>query len=292
MVTVGEYIKQVAGLFEEAELCYGHGTDNSLDEAFYLVYAGIGLDFSNSALSERELSEDEMALLEHMVQLRIEQREPVAYITGQAWFAGHRFHADRRALIPRSPFAELIMNRFEPLLSQAPRRILDLCTGGGCIGIAAALEFTEAEVVLTDISSDALDLAAMNIALHSLEKRVSRVRSDLFQQLQGEFDLIVCNPPYVSQAEIDDLPAEYAREPVLGLLSGDEGLQIPLRILREAGNFLTEDGLLVMEVGYSHDRLAQRLREVPLLWLEFEQGGEGVFAITTSQLQQYQNCFC
>ncbi len=292
MATVRDYIQQTAVRFDQAELCYGHGTDNSQDEAFYLVYAGIGLDFSNTALFDRELSEAEICMLEHKVLLRIDQREPVAYITGQAWFAGHRFHADRRALIPRSPFAELIMNRFEPLLSHTPYRILDLCTGGGCIGIAAALEFTEAEVVLADISSDALDLAAMNISLHGLDDRVARVRSDLFEALQGKFDLIVCNPPYVSQAEIDDLPAEFAREPVLGLLSGDEGLQIPLQILREASDYLTAEGLLVMEVGYSHERLAQRLREVPLLWLEFSQGGEGVFAITTSQLQHYRSCFC
>lgn len=289
---IGQYIQQTAARFEQADLFYGHGTDNSRDEAFYLVYASIGLDFSNTALFDRALSAAEISMLDQMVSQRIDQREPVAYITGQAWFAGHRFHADRRALIPRSPFAELIMNRFEPLLSQTPQRILDLCTGGGCIGIAAALEFTAADVVLADISSEALDLAAMNITLHGLDARVFCVRSDLFERLQGKFDLIVCNPPYVSQTEIDELPAEFAREPALGFLSGDEGLQIPLQILRDASDYLTEEGLLVMEVGYSHDRLTQRLSEVPLLWLEFEHGGEGVFAITTSQLRQYRSCFC
>lgn len=292
-MTVGEYIQQLAQLFEQAALCYGHGTDNAYDESVYLVYASLGLDFTDvDATAERKLSDDDFALLEHMVRRRIDQREPVAYITGQAWFAGHRFHADRRALIPRSPIAELIANRFEPLLPRTPGRILDLCTGGGCIGIAAALEFTEAEVVLADISAEALELATKNIELHEVQGRVTSVRSDLFSDLDGRFDLILCNPPYVSQAEIDELPTEYALEPVLGLFSEEEGLQIPLQILRQASSFLVEDGLLIMEVGYSQDLLAQRLPEVPLLWLEFENGGDGVFALTTSQLRQFQHCFC
>lgn len=292
-MTVGEYIQQLAQLFEQAALCYGHGTDNAYDESVYLVYASLGLDFTDvDATAERKLSDDDFALLEHMVRRRIDQREPVAYITGQAWFAGHRFHADRRALIPRSPIAELIANRFEPLLPRTPGRILDLCTGGGCIGIAAALEFTEAEVVLADISAEALELATKNIELHEVQGRVTSVRSDLFSDIDGRFDLILCNPPYVSQAEIDELPTEYALEPVLGLFSEEEGLQIPLQILRQASSFLVEDGLLIMEVGYSQDLLAQRLPEVPLLWLEFENGGDGVFALTTSQLRQFQHCFC
>lgn len=292
-MTVGEYIQQLAQLFEQAALCYGHGTDNAYDESVYLVYASLGLDFTDvDATAERKLSDDDFALLEHMVRRRIDQREPVAYITGQAWFAGHRFHADRRALIPRSPIAELIANRFEPLLPRTPGRILDLCTGGGCIGIAAALEFTEAEVVLADISAEALELATKNIELHEVQGRVTSVRSDLFSDLDGRFDLILCNPPYVSQAEIDELPTEYALEPVLGLFSEEEGLQIPLQILRQASSFLVDDGLLIMEVGYSQDLLAQRLPEVPLLWLEFENGGDGVFALTTSQLRQFQHCFC
>lgn len=289
---VVDYIEQLAGRFEQAGLCYGHGTDNPLDEAVYLVCASIGLDFQDSeAMCVRELDTVEYELLEQRARQRMDQREPVAYITGEAWFAGHRFLADRRALIPRSPIAELIGNRFEPLLQRSPARILDLCTGGGCIGIAAALEFPEAEVVLADISEEALQLAAANTELHQLRERVTSVRSDLFSELQGTFDLILCNPPYVAAAEIAELPAEYAQEPALGLLSEDEGLQIPLQILRQASGFLADDGLLIMEVGYSHSALAERLREVPLLWLQFEHGGEGVFAITTSQLRQYEDRF-
>lgn len=289
---VVDYIEQLAGRFEQAGLYYGHGTDNPLDEAVYLVCASIGLDFQDSAaMISRELDTVEYELLEQRARQRMDQREPVAYITGEAWFAGHRFLADRRALIPRSPIAELIANRFEPLLQRSPDRILDLCTGGGCIGMAAALEFPEAQVVLADISEDALQLAAANTELHQLQGRVTRVRSDLFSELEGTFDLILCNPPYVSAAEIAELPAEYAQEPALGLLSEDDGLQIPLQILRQASVFLADDGLLIMEVGYSHIALAERLHAVPLRWLQFEQGGEGVFAITTSQLRQYQDYF-
>lgn len=291
-MNVAHYIEQVAARFDQVALCYGHGTDNALDEAVYLVCASLELDFSDSELlHSRQLSSKEIEQLESSVHRRIVTREPVAYITGQAWFAGHRFHADRRALIPRSPIAELIQNQFEPLLRRSPARILDLCTGGGCIGIASALEFHDAEVVLADISAEALALAASNIELHKVSGRVTTVRSDLFDNLHDKFDLILCNPPYVSQAEVDSLPAEYALEPVLGLLSADEGLRIPLQILRQAPEYMPDDGLLIMEVGFSHAALAERLHDVPILWLEFEHGGEGVFALTTSQLRQYHRCF-
>jgi len=291
-MTVADYIEHVAERFHQAVLFFGHGTDNALDEAAYLICATLDLDFADAdLLVRRELSPEEFALLESRVRLRIEERVPVAYITGKAWFAGHRFHCDARALIPRSPVAELIQNRFESLLDQEPTRILDLCTGGGCIGIAAALEFARAHVVLADISTDALALATENIALHELQGRVTTVRSDLLGNVQGTFDLILCNPPYVSKEEVDELPPEYGQEPALGLLSDDAGLQIPLLILEQAAGFLGDDGLLIMEVGYSHELLAERLVHVPLLWLEFEFGGEGVFALTGRQLREYRGRF-
>ena len=291
-MTVADYIEHVAERFHQASLFFGHGTDNALDEAAYLVCATLDLDFADGdLLAQRELGPEEFTLLENRVRQRIEERLPVAYITGKAWFAGHRFHADARALIPRSPIAELIQNRFESLLSQEPARILDLCAGGGCIGIAAALTFEQAHVVLADISENALALASENIALHELQGRVTTVRSDLLENVQGTFDLILCNPPYVSQEEVDELPPEYGQEPALGLLSDAAGLQIPLRILEQAGDFLGDDGLLIMEVGYSHELLAERLAHVPLLWLEFEFGGDGVFALSGRQLREYRGSF-
>lgn len=290
-MNIAEYIDQVADQFQQASLYYGHGTDNAYDEALYLVCATLNLDFNPSLLQRRELGDDELQLLQKRVTRRIRDRQPVAYITGLAWFAGHCFNADARALVPRSPIAELIMQQFEPLLTREPERILDLCTGGGCIGIAAALAFPDSEVILADISRDALALADSNIRRHHVENRVSTVVSDVFDGVQGRFDLILSNPPYVSAEEVGSLPEEYRQEPELGLLSDDEGLAIPLAILRQAADFLSDDGLLIMEVGYSHELLAARLPDVPLLWLEFEHGGEGVFALTTSQLRQYHRFF-
>ena len=288
---IEESIQLIATRLDSAGLCYGHGTDNPLDEAFYLIYGLLGIDFADQPAAQRELSAREEAMLEAALLRRIDERVPTAYLVGRAWFAGHEFHCDERALVPRSPIAELINGDFSPLLQQPVSRVLDLCTGGGSIGIATALRWPDAQVDLVDISTDALDLARENIALHGLEERVRAVQSDLFANAPGSYDLIVANPPYVSIEEYDELPAEFAREPSLGLISADDGLAIPLQILRESVDHLSADGLLVMEVGYSHSQLSERLNQVPLLWLEFEQGGEGVLALTARQLQQYREQF-
>lgn len=287
-MTIKDYILEVAARFDAADLVFAHGTATALDDAVYLVYCLLGIDFS-TALDELQqpLSEAGREQLEAAVQRRIAQQVPVAYLVQRAWFAGYEFKCDERALIPRSPIGELIANDFQPLLPMPPDAVLDLCTGSGCIGIACARQFLQARVTLADISPDCLDLARENISRHGLDGRVETKESDLFAALDGCFDLIVSNPPYVSQSEIDALPAEFRYEPALGLLSADEGLAIPLAILRQAADFLTDTGLLVMEVGYCAERLQQRLSGVPLLWLEFEEGGEGVFAITRAQLQQY-----
>ena len=284
-----EYIKQVSEQFEQAELCFAHGTDNAVDESVYLIYGCLGIDFgSDPASVDRELTKEEIERLTELVRRRISDREPVAYILDEAWFCGLPFHADRRALIPRSPIAELIQNRFEGLLEEEPARILDLCTGGGCIGISAALEFKQAAVDLLDIDSDCLELAQKNINRHGTLGRTKTLCSDLFQEAEACYDLIVANPPYVSAAEVAELPEEFRHEPRLGLLSAEQGLDIPIRILQQAADYLTPNGCLVMEVGFSADRLSERLKRVPLLWLDFEYGGEGVTAITREQLQQYR----
>jgi ribosomal protein L3 glutamine methyltransferase len=230
-----------------------------------------------------------LQLLKSKVAQRIEKRTPVAFLVGEAWFAGHKFNCDARALIPRSPIAELITQKFQALIESPPRRILDLCCGGGCIGIACAHEFPDSQVDLVDLSEDCLALAADNVGLHKLAERVSCIRSDLFSGLDGTYDLIVSNPPYVSRQELQALPAEYRHEPQAGLLSHDDGLQIPLTLLQRAGDFLSSDGLLIMEVGYSAELLVHRLPDVPFLWLEFEHGGEGVFALQAAQLRQYSD---
>ena len=287
-----DYLAKVIAQFEAAELFYGHGTDNASDEAIYLVCASLEIDFTDThQLQTRVLIPGELKLLDTRVRQRIEERIPTAYLAGVAWFAGYPFYSDSRALIPRSPIAELIGNQFEPLLPATPTSILDLCCGGGCIGIAAALEFEQAQVALADVDADCLMLAGKNVELHGLAERVTTVRSDLFANITRRYDLILCNPPYVSASEYADLPLEYRHEPQAGLVSDDDGLALPLRILREAGKFLSTTGRLIMEVGYSHSALTQRLSDVPLLWLEFEQGGEGVFCISANELQQYRARF-
>src|SRR5690554_1077804 len=252
-----------------------------------LVLGALHLPYEmTDAYLDCRLEDHERELLGTLIERRVVDRVPTAYLLGEAWFCGLPFKVDERVLIPRSPIAELINNRFEPLLPAEPRRILDLCTGSGCIGIACAFAFEDARVDLSDISPGALQLARENVIRHGLQERVQVLESDLLLSVQGPYDLIVTNPPYVGRQEIDELPAEYHHEPELGLLSLDDGLDIPLRILREAAELLTEDGLLVLEVGYSREALAARLHGVPLLWLEFEQGGDGVYALTAQQLRQ------
>ena len=286
-----ETIQQFAARLDSVDLCYGHGTDNPLDEAFYLIYGLLGIDFADEQAAQNELKPEQEAMLEAALKRRIGERIPTAYLVGRAWFAGHEFYCDQRALVPRSPVAELINGEFEPLLHEPAGKILDLCTGGGSIGIATALIWPECEVDLADISGDALDLAKKNIALHGLGGRVRTIQSDLFGDIDSRYDLIVANPPYVPVQKYDELPAEFANEPSLGLISDDNGLQIPLKILRDSVDYISSTGLLVMEVGYSHPQLSERLKQVPLLWLEFEQGGEGVLALTARQLQQYREQF-
>jgi len=288
---VQDAIQQYAIRLKDADLCYGHGTDNPLDEAFYLIYGLLGIDFADDQAAQQELSAEQLAMLESALLRRIDERVPTAYLVGRAWFAGHEMICDERALVPRSPIAELINGDFQPLLKEPADRVLDLCTGGGSIGIATALRWPNCKVDLVDISSDALDLARQNIALHSLQGRVRALQSDLFDAVDARYDLIVANPPYVSLEEYEQLPDEFAREPSLGLVSADDGLEIPLKILRDSVDHLSASGILLMEVGYSHELLSERLRQVPLLWLEFELGGEGVLALTARQLRQYREQF-
>jgi ribosomal protein L3 glutamine methyltransferase len=288
---IQETTLQFAARLDSVDLCYGHGTDNPLDEAFYLIYGLLGIDFADEQAAQRELTVGEEAMLEAALKRRIDERVPTAYLVGRAWFAGHEFYCDERALVPRSPLAELINGEFEPLLHEPAGKVLDICTGGGGIGIATALLWPDCEVDLADISSDALDLAKKNVALHGLGSRVRTIQSDLFDDIDSRYDLIVANPPYVPVEEYDELPAEFGNEPPLGLISAGNGLQIPLEILRDSVDYLSAEGLLVMEVGYSHPQLSERIKQVPLLWLEFEQGGEGVLALTARQLQQYREQF-
>ena len=286
------YINNVSSQFESAELFFGHGTDNAFDEAVFLVYGMLGLNFYHELHEvNRELQEWEIGMISEKVQQRIKKHEPVAYLLKQTLFAGLKFNCDKRALIPRSPIAELILNGFHPLSNSRPKRVLDLCTGSGCIGIAIANQFSECDVDLADIDESALELASSNVVLHGFGARVTTFQSDLFENLEGLYDLIVCNPPYISTYEYENLPEEYMAEPVLGLVGEEQGLAIPLRVLREAAHYLQPDGLLILEVGFSNELLSQRLAGVSIRWLEFENGGEGVLVMDSEELRQYSGEF-
>jgi ribosomal protein L3 glutamine methyltransferase len=289
---LGELLDDLANRFEQSDLFFGHGTDNAWDEAVFLVFCTLQIPFDSAdEIMTRSISRDELARVETLVRRRIQEHVPVAYLVGEAWFAGLPFTVSEQVLIPRSPIAELIDQQFATLLPRDPERILDLCTGSGCIGIATALVFPQARVDLADISDSALALARRNVERHGLQARVQVLHSDLFAGLAATYDLIITNPPYVSQEEVDELPAEYRHEPALGLVSADDGLEIPLRILRDASEWLTPEGVLILEVGYSREALTARLPHVPLLWLEFANGGEGICLLTRRQLLTYRQYF-
>lgn len=288
LFTLRDFIRFGASEFSRAELFYGHGLDNPFDEAEQLVLHALCLEppLADEWLDARLTQNEKRDILALFTQ-RIEARVPVAYLTGCAWFVGLPFKVDERVLVPRSPIGELIDNHFAPWLQQAPRQILDLCTGSGCIGIACAYAFPEACVQLSDISYDALEVAEENIANHGLSDRVFSLQSDLFENLTGQkFDLIVSNPPYVDAEDMADLPPEYHAEPELALASGADGLDFTRRLLREACAYLNEDGLLVVEVGNSWPALADAFPKVPFNWLEFSRGGHGVFTLDASTLRE------
>ena len=287
LLTIVDWIRYAASRFSAAGLTFGHSHDNAIDEANHLVLSTLHLPPDlPPAYGNARLTGDERAAVAKLIERRIATREPVAYLVGEAWFAGMPFKSDRRALVPRSPIAELIEAGFSPWLNgRTIERALDLCTGSGCIGIAMAAYNPGWRVDIADISDDALALARANIALHQLADRVRAVRSDLFAGLRGgRYDLIVSNPPYVTDAEYAALPGEYAHEPKLGLTAGADGLDLALRILRDAPQHLSEDGVLIVEVGMSERALAALLPEVPFVWIEFKVGPMGVFALEAADL--------
>jgi len=287
--TIIDLIRYGASRFNAAGLTFGHGYDNALDEATQLTLHALHLPhdlspvYGNARITEAE-KEDVLGLFLR----RIEERVPAAYLTGEAWFAGLSFKSDPRALVPRSPIAEMIEAGFQPWLGDREvRRALDLCTGSGCIAIAMAHYNPDWHVDGADLSADALALAHENEA-RLLVRNVRFVQSDLYSNLPGErYDLIVSNPPYVTNAETDALPREYAHEPELGLRAGDDGLDIVLQILRDAPLHLTEDGLLVCEVGEAERALVALLPELPMLWVEFKVGQMGVFVAECADLIEH-----
>ncbi|HET8899449.1 MAG TPA: 50S ribosomal protein L3 N(5)-glutamine methyltransferase [Rhodanobacteraceae bacterium] len=282
-----DFIRYAASRFSAAQLTFGHSHDNPIDEATHLVLAALHLPPDLSPVyGAGRLTAVERERVLALIERRVTEHVPVAYLVGETWFAGLKFKSDARALVPRSPIAELIESGFSPWLDERRvERALDLCTGSGCIGIAMAEYNPDWTVDLADISEDALSLARENVAFQGVTERVELLRSDLFAGLAGRrYDLIVSNPPYVTEAEFDALPAEYAHEPQLGLTSGADGLNACLGILAVAAEHLTDEGLLIVEVGESEHALARLLPTVPFVWIEFKVGQMGVFALERRDL--------
>lgn len=292
--TLRDLIRWGVSAFNEAGLSFLQGMPNALDEAAYLCLSALHLppDYSESFFDCALTFEERVAVLENY-KLRIQQNKPAAYITHEAWFAGLSFYVDERVLIPRSPIAELVQQQFSPWIdADDVGNVLDLCTGSGCIAIACANAFDQAQVVASDISDDALIVAEINRERFGLDQRLQLVQSNLYTNVpQSQYDIIVSNPPYVSDDEMRGLSEELKVEPKLGLAAGETGLDVVIPILQGAREFISDYGILVVEVGYTQPALEQSLPNVPFFWFDFEHGGDGVFMLTAEQLEMYQNDF-
>lgn len=288
LVTMGDLVRWGASCFNEAELDFGHGTDNAMDDAFALVCHALHLPHEiPSYMVLTRLTKNERRRVVNLLMERVSTRKPTPYLTHEAWFAGLPFYVDERVLVPRSPFAELLEHAFVPWVDpDGIESILDLCTGSGCIAIACAMEFPEAKVVATDVYADALDVAAINVEKHGLKPQVELVQSDLFDALepQQQFDLIVSNPPYVDADDMAALTPEFQHEPLHALAAGKDGLDIVKRIILQAPDYLSEHGSLIVEVGNSARALVEQFPDLPFNWPEFEKGGSGVFVLTRQEL--------
>lgn len=285
--TLADFIRWGASAFARAQLHFGHGTANAVDEALNLALHGVQLDHDIPPwLLETRLTESEKRTVYDLLRQRVETRKPYAYITHHARFAGLDFYVDERVLVPRSPIAEMIEKGFEPWIEPVRvQRILDLCTGSGCIAIACAHAFPEAQVDATDISKDALAVAHINVDRLYVKDRVKLHRADVFQGLPvARYDIIVGNPPYVDAEDMAALPDEHRAEPALGLTAGADGLDIVRRILAGASEYLAPDGILVVEVGNSRWALERAYPEAPFTWLEFQRGQAEVFLLNAVQI--------
>ncbi len=294
LLTLRDFLRWTTSRFFEAGLFYGHGNEDAFNEASQLVLSSLNLPVHElpDLFLDARLSNEEKEKLLSLIEKRIEQRIPLPYLTHEAWFAGLPFYVDERVLIPRSPFAELIDNQFEPWLENPEQvgRILDLCTGSGCIAIALAMAFPDAAVDAVDISEDALAVADINIRKHELQDQVRAIQSDCWQAIepQQQYDLIVSNPPYVGAEEMAGLPAEYRHEPTSALEAADNGLALVRNILLNAADYLSDNGLLFVEVGNSDLAVDAAWPDMAFMWLEFELGGHGIFMLDKSQCIEFR----
>jgi len=289
LLTIRDWLRYAVSRFENSDIFYGHGTDNAYDEAVWLVMGSLHLphDTLNKFLDAR-LTSEERTKLTAFIEERISKHTPTAYLLKEAWLQGLKFFVDERVLIPRSFIAELLVNDgLQPWIEypELVNNAADLCTGSGCLGVLLADAYPDAHVDVIDISPDAIAVCNINIANYGLQDRVTAIQSDMFSALKGkQYDLIISNPPYVDAPSMAELPAEYRNEPQLALGSGVAGLDHTHTILREAPNYLTNDGILVVEIGHNRDALIEAYPDLPFTWLEVSSGDEFVFLLTKSQL--------
>lgn len=292
LVTILDFLRFGYSAALKSQLYYGHGTDNAWDDIRSLVLRSLALPYEiDPLLLQGRLTLAEKDLLCQQLDKRINQRIPVPYLIKEAYFYDLLFYVDERVLIPRSPIAELIKAQFSPWIdADKVENVLDLCTGSGCIAIACCEAFPEANVHAVDISSQALEVAKKNQEAYELEEQLTLIESDCFTNVPSiQYDIIVSNPPYVGAQEMQTLPSEYKHEPALALETGQNGLEIVATILKEAYHYLSDEGILVVEVGNSEEALCEAYPELPFVWLEFENGGQGVFLLTKQQLSEYFN---
>jgi len=294
MLTVEALIQKTADRFNCAEVTFAHGAENATDEAAYLIFGYLKLDHTDAQNAyQRVINEGELEVLEKMIKQRIEENYPVAYILNQAWFAGMDFFVDERVLIPRSPISELINKQLRPWVDEANmERALDLGTGSGCIAIALANAFPNLLVDAIDCSEEALEVANINVERYNMNARIKLIRSDFFATFSGQrdlsqYDLILSNPPYVDSNEIKIMAPEFHYEPIIGLASGEDGLESVSSILSDAGKYLRNHGVLIVEVGNSQWALEKKYPDLPFVWLELEMGGTGVFLLTKEDLDNH-----
>jgi ribosomal protein L3 glutamine methyltransferase len=291
LFTIRDWLRYTVTQFEKSDIFFGHGTDNSYDEAVWLVMSSLHLPLDTlENFSDARLTLEERQHLETLVEKRITNRTPTAYLVKEAWLRGFKFYVDERVIVPRSFIAELLEDGFQPWV-EYPEMIesaVDICTGSGCLGILLADAFPNAEIDVVDISSDALDVANINIANYGLENQVHTIQSDMFTALAGKtYDIIISNPPYVDAPSMAQLPQEYLNEPQLALGSGDAGLDHTHTLLREAAKHLNDGGILVVEIGHNRDALLDHYPNVPFTWLEVESGNQFVFLLTKDQLVEF-----
>lgn len=289
--TIRDFILWGSSEFDRHGLTYGHGFAAAFDEAKYLTLHRLALPIDRSDdYLDRALSDSESEQVIGILQRRIDSRQPVAYLTRESWFCGLKFYVDQRVLVPRSPIAELIADHFEPWIdSSRINSILDLCTGSACIAIACQYLFEHAEVFASDISADALEVARINCQEHDLSEQLTLYQSDLFDSIPPRrFDVIVSNPPYVDTQDMASLSDEFKSEPSIGLAAGDDGLAMVDRILLDAGEYLAEQGIVFIEVGNSQPAMMEKYPFLPMTWIDFEYGGNGVCCIYQEDLKQQQ----